>query len=42
MTDYKVVVSSSMVKMKADEAGVLVGPIWLGDVDMVLFMVGVE
>ena len=42
MTDYEVVVPSSAVKMETDEEGSSVGTVWLGDIDMVLLVVGVE
>ena len=40
--DYKVMVSSSTIKMEANEEGPMVSAIWLGDVDVVFLVVWVK
>ena len=41
-TDHKVTVSSSAIKVEANEKGSTVSAVWLGDVNMVSFMVRIE
>ena len=38
MADYKVVVSSSAVKVEVNEEWSSISAIWLGDVDMILLL----
>jgi len=40
--DYKVAVSSRMIKVEANEKGSTVSAVQLGDVNMISFVVGIE
>ena len=41
-TDYEVAVSSRVIKVEPNEKGSTVSAVWLGDVNMVPFVVGIE